>query len=376
MASRLTRAGCRRETFITSAAVLNPVPHRRATVGRYLHGTCRTAGEKPAALTSNRGPLRPEIGNHVMMPRNPPLALIASGNEWLARSFESVLSANGYAVLRAFTPGQALAHARLAQPDAIFVDGDFHATGAWTDLCSTLRADPSLSPSTPIVLITTGPTSRQERLNALRAGAWEVIGLPLDAEALLPQLETFVRARLAADRYREEGLLDPDTGLYNMQGLLRRVRELGAAAQRHQHALACIVFGPVEQQSEESEEDGKRGDAFPAEEFAALLRRECRASDVIGRLGRKEFVIIAPDTGPAGALILARKITAAADSGKLATGHPSRPQLRAGFFAVSNFATAAIQPVEMLVRATMALRRSRARLNSERIISFAGAYGA
>lgn len=304
------------------------------------------------------------------MPQNPPLALIASGNEWLARSLESVLSANGYAVLRAFNPKQVRDHARLAQPDAIFVDADMHTKGGITELCHSLRADPYLSPTPPIMLLTSGPTSRQQRLDALRAGAWEVFGIPLDAEALIPQLETFVRARMAADRSREEGLLDPFTGLYNMQGLLRRIRELGASALRNEHALACIVFGPTELQDELDLELTESGESFPAGEFASLFREECRASDSLGRLGQKEFVVLAPGTDPEGALTLAQRITAVADTGQLARKDFGRLELRAGLFAVSNFAAAEIQPVEMLVRATMALRRSRAGLGTSRILSF------
>lgn len=304
------------------------------------------------------------------MSANPPLALIASSNEWLARSFESVLGSNGYAVQRAYTPGQALEHARMMQPDAIFIDTSFRTESDGIDLCRTLRGDPFLPPNAPIMLIATGPASRQERLEALRAGAWEVFGLPLDAEALLLQLGTYVTARVAADRAQEESLLDPFTGLYNMRGLLRRVRELGAAALRHHHPLACIVFGPTGHYEEEAGEMELSEAAFPAGQVAHLFRDECRAGDAVGRLGPNEFVVLAPDTGPAGALTLARRITAAADLNALDDESGSQLQMRAGLFAVPDFAAAEVQPVEMLVRATMALRRSRSGLTSGRIVSF------
>lgn len=296
------------------------------------------------------------------MRQNPPLALIASESEWLARSLESVLAASGYAVLRAFTPRQALDHARLAQPDAIFIDAGSHTADGGADLCSSLHSDPNLSPNAPIMLLTAGPISRQARLAALRAGAWEVFGIPFDAEALLPQLDTFVRAKLEADQLRGAGLIDQSTGLYNMQGLLRRVRELGAAARRHHQALTCIVFGPAEER--------ETMDSEMMAELMRVFRDECRAGDVLGRLGPKEFVILAPNTGPAGAVLLARRITAAADAGHPLPELLERTRLRAGLFAVPDFGVAAIQPVEMLVRATLALRRSRAELTGERIVHF------
>jgi diguanylate cyclase (GGDEF)-like protein len=314
------------------------------------------------------------------MPQNPPLALIASGDEWLARSFESVLSANGYSVLRAYTPGQALDQARLARPDAILIDAGLRAAESGADLCATLNLDPYLAPAPPIILIISGPLSRPARLDALRAGAWEVVGLPLDTEALLPQLETFVRARVEANRFREEGLLDPLTGLYNMQGILRRVRELGATARRHRQPLACIVLGPTDEGPRVAP-TGVVGDAAgvaaaeidsPLTDFVRLLHGECRAGDFLGRLGRNEFVVLSPGTGPRGALALAQRVLDVADAGYLYGHDLVRAQMRAGLYAVADFATAAVQPIELLVRATMALRRSRSSLTTERVFPFDG----
>ncbi|HEX7051964.1 MAG TPA: response regulator [Longimicrobiales bacterium] len=290
---------------------------------------------------------------------------MASAHEWLARSFESVLGPNGFAVLRAYTGAQALDHARDAQPDAIFLDvslSDVHGV----DICRTLRADPHTAPGTPIFLITSGPTSRQERLDALRSGAWELFTPPLDAEELLLKLGTYVTAKMDADRAREESLLDRLTGFYNIRGLLRRVRELGSDAFRYHRALACIAFSP--DGDGESEPDDAAANRLPLDRLARLFKEMCRASDTIARLGQNEFIIVAPNTDSAGALDLARRLTAAAEA---ATDEDEEPvRLRAGLYAVPDFQEAAIQPVEMLVRATMALRRSQTEPGAERIRAF------
>lgn len=304
------------------------------------------------------------------MPSTSPLALVASGNEWLARSFESVLSSNGYAVVRAYTTRQALEQTRAAQPDAVFVDIGLSTGIDGNDLCRVLRSDPFISPDTPLFMIASGPTSRQERLEALRCGAWEVFWLPLDAEGLLLQLGTYIGAKRSADRAREDSLIDPLTGLYNVRGLLRRVRELGAAALRSHHALACIVFGPDELLDATGLGAETRETPFPTERAAHIFRETCRAGDSIGRLGQSEFAVLAPNTGPAGAMALAQRLAAAAEASSQDQGDASPIRTRAGLFAVPDFNAAAIQPVEMLVRATTALRRSRTGLSGERIQSF------
>jgi diguanylate cyclase (GGDEF)-like protein len=42
--------------------------------------------------------------------------------------------------------------------------------------------------------------------------------------------------------------------------------------------------------------------------FAALLRAEVRASDIVGRLGGEEFAMVLPDTGTDAAIALARRV--------------------------------------------------------------------
>src|SRR5215204_2130919 len=46
-----------------------------------------------------------------------PLVLIASGDEWLARSLESMLTPNGIAVVKAMTGRQALEYTKSTRPD-------------------------------------------------------------------------------------------------------------------------------------------------------------------------------------------------------------------------------------------------------------------
>src|SRR5215212_7184505 len=172
-----------------------------------------------------------------------PLVLIANDQEWSARSLESILGPNGYSVVRAYTGQQALERARTAQPDIIILDAqmpDMHGF----EVCRSLRSDPRFSSTTPIVITTSGPSGRTQRLEAYRCGAWEFLGQPLDGEALLLKLGTFLESKRQVDLLREENLLDSTTGLYNMRGLSRRAREIGSDAIRRRDALACVVFAP------------------------------------------------------------------------------------------------------------------------------------
>jgi PleD family two-component response regulator len=181
-----------------------------------------------------------------------PLVLIANDQEWSARSIESILGPNGYNVVRAYTGQQALERARTAQPDLIILDAqmpDMHGF----EVCRALRSDPRFSATTPIVITTSGPSGRSQRLEAYQAGAWEFLGQPLDGESLLLKLATFLQSKREVDSLREESLLDPGSGLYNMRGLARRAKEIGAEAFRRRDPLACVVFSPDPESGSEAE---------------------------------------------------------------------------------------------------------------------------
>src|SRR5215210_1443613 len=204
----------------------------------------------PAASSKNPDSRVVQLVAHRDKTSRPPLVLVATDQEWSARSLESILGPNGYAVIRAYTGQQALERARTSQPDIIILDAqmpDIHGF----EVCRALRSDPRFSTTTPIVITTSGPSGRTQRLEAYRSGAWEFLGQPLDGEALLLKLATFLQCKLEVDSLREESLLDPGTGLYNMRGLARRAREIGADAFRRRDALACVVFSP------ESEAEGE-----------------------------------------------------------------------------------------------------------------------
>lgn len=287
-----------------------------------------------------------------------PLALLASAQEWSSRSLESILAPSGYAVLHAFTARETLDRARRGQPDVILLDAQLPDRDGMA-VCRALRDDPQLSRSTPILVLTSGPPTKQLRLAALRAGAWELLTLPVDAEELLLKLESYIQAKVEADRAREEGLVDAATGLYNVRGLARRARELGSDAFRHHAALACVVFGTDLSPGKADEE------AQLSTEFATVVQRSGRVSDAIGVLGRTEFAIIAPATDAGAAVRLAERLLEAFTTAA-PQAHRS-PAIRVGYEAVDDVHATAIEPVDLLIRATTALRLARAEGNGNRI---------
>ena len=298
-----------------------------------------------------------------------PLVLIANDQEWSARSLESILGPSGYSVVRAYTGQQALERARTAQPDLIILDAQMPDVHGF-EVCRLLRSDPRFSATTPIIITTSGPSGRTQRLEAYRAGAWEFLGQPLDGEALLLKLATFLQCKLEVDSLRDESLLDPGTGLYNMRGLARRAHEIGADAFRRRDALACVVLSPEAEGvglDEPPEEEVQR----IAEQVGQLFKRTGRSSDAIGRLGQSEFAVIAPATSSEGALRLIQRLGSTIESSPIPVrGGERYLKVRAGYCAVADFAESPVDAVELLLRATTALRDLKRDGDSEPVRAF------
>jgi PleD family two-component response regulator len=321
----------------------------------------------PSTLLTTR---RSNMANRDKTPAASPLVLIANDQEWSARSLESILGPNGYAVIRAYTGQQALERARTSQPDIIILDAqmpDIHGF----EVCRALRSDPRFSTTTPIVITTSGPSGRTQRLEAYRAGAWEFLGQPLDGEALLLKLHTFLQSKRQVDMLREENLLDSGTGLYNMRGLARRAREIGSDAIRRREALACVVFAPETELENVDEEAPEEELLRMSDQVGVVFRQVGRVSDAIGRLGPTEFAVIAPATGADGAVRLVSRLGDAVEATRIPVrGGERSVRVKAGYCAVPDFAESSVDAVELLLRATTALRDLRSGAETDRIRAF------
>jgi len=287
--------------------------------------------------------------------------LLAGDGQEATRWLRGLLESGGYAVLQERSGQHALDRARTTEPDVILVDAELPDM-AGVELCRTLRADPRVSSSTPILLTIRDAATRAQRLAALRAGAWECITPPHDADEILLKIGAYVHAKLDADRARTEGLLDAVTGLYNRQGLARRARELGSQAFREHGPLACVVLALDIEPAEPAPAQQQGGTSLGR--YVQAIKSAARLSDVIGRLSATEFAVLAPGTDAGGARRLAERLASSVSATTVApaAGAPSAAavRVRCGYEAVANVGYAPIEPVDLLVRAAAAVRTGKA----------------
>ena len=108
-----------------------------------------------------------------------------------------------------------------------------------------------------------------------------------------------------------------------------------------------------------------------SDQVGAVFRQVGRGSDAIGRLGNTEFAVIAPATGADGAIRLVDRLGTAVEATRIPVrGGERSVRVKAGYCAVPDFAESSIDAVELLLRATTALRDLRRGGEEARVRAF------
>ena len=177
-----------------------------------------------------------------------PVVLVAHAGTWLTRALDSMLAPQGYRVLSVASGRELLEQAPELGPDVVRLDANLQDVDSIV-VCRRLRLHRAVSWHTPVIMITSTPATKQQRLAALEAGAWDYLSVGLNAEELLLKVDAFTRVKLETDHVLEEDT-EPESGLYTKRGLERRARELVSDAFRRHAPLACVALS-VEPEAQE-----------------------------------------------------------------------------------------------------------------------------
>jgi len=293
-----------------------------------------------------------------------PVVLVAHTGTWLTRALDSMLAPLGYRVLAVTSGRELLEQAADMRPDVVLMDANLQDLDSIV-VCRKLRQLRAVSWHTPVIMITSTPATKQQRLAALEAGAWDYLSLGLNAEELLLKVDAFTRVKLETDHLLEEDT-EPASGLYTKRGLERRARELVSDAFRRHAPLACVALS-VEPDAARAPSGAAAASPGVVDFASRVLQASGRASDAIGRAAAGEFLVLAPSTAPAGAEQMARRLS------RVIEGAAARPaglpplRVRAGFEAVGDLHETPLDPASLLAHASRALLRARATDNGSRI---------
>jgi two-component system, cell cycle response regulator len=166
-------------------------------------------------------------------------------------------------------------------------------------------------------LLLTARNAKEHIIAGLEAGADDYLVKPVHEPELIARLNTGRRIlalehslRAANERNRILSVTDPLTGAFNRRYMMEQLPRELERCRRYGNPLSVIMCD-VDHFKQVNDVKGHSAGDDVLQQFVARMQRSIRAtSDWVARLGGEEFLIVLPETGFHGAMIVAEKIRA------------------------------------------------------------------
>jgi diguanylate cyclase (GGDEF)-like protein len=239
--------------------------------------------------------------------------LVVEDDPQIRMLIEAVLGANGHEVVGVGDGPSAVPTARRERPDVILLDVGLPGMDGFAVL-GLLKDDEELR-DVPVLMVTAW-AEPELVARALDRGAHDYVRKPFGTAELAARVEAALRVKAATDtlftdneRLSEEAGHDPLTALPNRRHI-EEVLERQIQAQRRVGRPFSVVLVDVDRFSALNEEYGHEVGDDTLRAIAKRLRQRARVSDVLGRWGGEEFLVVVPGTELGGAGALAEDLRA------------------------------------------------------------------
>jgi diguanylate cyclase (GGDEF)-like protein len=235
----------------------------------------------------------------------PSLVLVADDDGVTRAIVSSWLKRAGYRVIAAADGEHALELAREHEPDLLLVDVTMPGRDGY-DVCRAIQAE---SATPPPVIFLTAHTQTDARVAGLDAGAVDYVVKPFANEELVARVRAALRTKAVHDGLADRAARDGLTGLFNRRELDARAEQAVALAQRHRRPLSCLLLD-IDHFKQVNDTYGHAAGDAVLREVAQRIHDGSRISDIVGRYGGEEFVVILPETEGDAAVAAADKLRA------------------------------------------------------------------
>jgi two-component system cell cycle response regulator len=122
----------------------------------------------------------------------------------------------------------------------------------------------------------------------------------------------FLYSKLGKEKIKLEKLSITDylTGIYNIRYFYHRLEEEFSRSERYFIPISCMMFD-LDYFKKINDTYGHRVGDIILREFAQIVKRHIRKSDVFARYGGEEFILLLPQTSIKGAIVEAERLRAA-----------------------------------------------------------------
>lgn len=240
--------------------------------------------------------------------QKPRRALVVDDDPAHRRLMVITLQEEGIEVLSLKNGQECLAQVTAFDPDVILID--IHMPGLdGLETCRRLKKIPEVA-TIPVVFITGSCNSDAATVQALEAGGNDFISKDSSPTVLIARVRSQITINRTLQKLHLFAMTDELTGLFTRRFLGDAARRMLKSSTRSNPVVsptACL-FCDLDNFKNINDSLGHVAGDEVLRIAAKALRTSTRDTDVVGRYGGEEFVVILPHTDQKGAILTAEKI--------------------------------------------------------------------
>jgi diguanylate cyclase (GGDEF)-like protein len=250
-----------------------------------------------------------------VMNAKPTTVMVVEDDPGIRALYRAFLAMAGHTVVEVERGDEALVEARACRPDVVVLDLGLPGLDGHGVLAQ-LKADPQLR--TVPVIVSTAWDDTETVKRVFEGGAHDYVRKPFIPDELTARVDAAARLKAERDELSADASLDPLTRLPNRRALAVELQRECALARRGRPPFSVLLLDVDHFKGVNDAYGHAIGDRV-LEEIGARLHARARTSDVVGRWGGEEFLVVAPDTGVEGALALAEDLRRAISEAPIGT---------------------------------------------------------
>jgi diguanylate cyclase (GGDEF)-like protein len=292
--------------------------------------------------------------------RQPYSILLAEDDPISRQLFEKTLAREGFQVTTVENGRKALELFRKQFFPIVLTDWQMPEMEG-PDLCQAIRKE---NPSRYVyIVILTSKGSKDDIISGLGAGADDYLTKPAHHAELVARIKTGIRIlelekslKDAVDEIHLMSITDPLTGIYNRGYINQRLPQEINRSIRYNHELSLLMCD-IDHFKTVNDTYGHMSGDIVLKGFTKSLTGSIRQQvDWAGRYGGEEFLVVLPETGLEGAMVLAERIRQTVETTPIQTSG-NAIQITASFGVTSFSATGWKQSIspELILQAVDSL---------------------
>lgn len=212
----------------------------------------------------------------------------------------TILSKEKYKIAAANNGEQAINIANNTFPDLILLDIMMPGINGF-EVCARLKKDPKTK-DIPIIFLT-AKMEPEDIVKGFETGAVDYIAKPFNSIELLARVKTHLELKISRDllkikneQLEKLAITDSMTGLYNHRYIIDVLSERIKEAKRYKQSLSVAMLD-IDNFKKVNDNHGHPFGDFVLIRISTIIEETIRKTDIVGRYGGEEYLIIFTNTG-------------------------------------------------------------------------------